>query len=336
VISTTGPINHRRFRRRSALALLPLFLGFGASPQMQQAPQSPSTLPRSGGESPIAVRSDLVVLPVKVMDSDGVFVSGLDRDNFQVFENGREQKISVFEKEDAPVTVGLIVDHSQSMGPKLAQVAAAVTAFAKSSNPQDEMFVIDFNDNVMVELLHGQPFSSDPYLLAQAVQAVSARGRTALYDAVAEGIYHFRYGHWDKKALIVVSDGKDNASHIKLSQVEAEAQQAQVQIYSVGLVGDDEELENPDVLKQLSKKTGGMSFFPDPEHVGEITTEIAKDLREQYTLGYVPENATIDRSFRKIEVRVTAPGRGKLRVRTKPGYFASGSENAPAPEKDPS
>jgi VWFA-related protein len=309
----------------SALALLPLFLGFGAHPQSQQTQQSSevpqsATVPRPGGESPISVRSDLVILPVKVTDSDGVFVSGLNQSNFRVFENGREQKITNFQKEDAPVTVGLIVDHSQSMGPKLTQVAAAVAAFAKTSNPQDEMFVIDFNDHVIIELLHGQPFSSDPDVLGQAVQAVAARGRTALYDAVAEGIYHFRYGHWDKRALIVVSDGEDNASRIKLPQLETQAQQAQVQIYSVGLVGSDEELENPGALKRLSKTTGGMAYFPDPEHVGEITTEIAKDLREQYTIGYVPEKAVIDHSFRKIEVRVTAPGRDKLRVRTKPGY----------------
>ena len=211
-----------------------------------------------------------------------------------------------------------------------------MTAFAKSSNPLDEMFVIDFNDTVMIELLNGQPFSSDPDVLAQAVQAVSARGRTALYDAIAEGIYHFRYGHRDKKALIVVSDGKDNASHIKLSQVEAEAQLAQVQIYCVGLVGDDEELENPDVLKQLSKKTGGVSYFPDPEHVGEVTTEIARDLREQYTIGYVPEKPVVDRSFRKIEVRVTAPGHGRLRVRTRPGYYPSeGESTVGAPQENP-
>jgi Ca-activated chloride channel family protein len=135
----------------------------------------------------------------------------------------------------------------------------------------------------------------------------------------------------------VVSDGGDDASRIKASQVEAEAQQSQVQIYSVGLVGDTEELENPDVLKRLSKKTGGLAYFPDPEHVGEITTEIAKDLREQYTLAYVPEKVTIDRSFHKIEVKVTAPGRGKLHVRTRPGYYPSVGDNlASAAGKNPS
>ena len=134
------------------------------------------------------------MLPVNVTDANGNFISGLSLQNFRVYEDGRLQKVASFQEGDIPVTVGLIVDHSRSMGPKLPEVAAAVSAFAQSSNPQDEMFVVDFNDDVSVELLNGKAFTNNPHELEKAVSAVSARGRTALYDAVAEGLIHSQLG----------------------------------------------------------------------------------------------------------------------------------------------
>ncbi len=227
------------------------------------------------------------------------------------------------------MTVGLIVDHSRSMGPKLSEVADAVTAFSHSSNFQDEMFVVDFNDDVSVELLDGKPFTNDPKELANAVFLVRARGRTALYDAVAEGLIHLKLGHYDRKALIIVSDGGDNASQNSLPQVLALAQQSQVVIYSIGLIGDTEEV-NPSVLRRLAKATGGIAYFPSgTSTVGRISGEIARDLREQYTLGFAPERRAGSQSFQKIQVKVNAPGHGKIRVRTRPGYFV-GKENSSA------
>jgi VWFA-related protein len=273
----------------------------------------------------------LVVLPVSVTDANGNFISGLSAQDFRVYEDGRLQKVTSFQEGDTPVTVGLIVDHSRSMGPKLPEVAAAVSAFAQSSNPQDEMFVVDFNDDVSVELMDGKAFTNDSKELARAVSSVQARGRTALYDAVAEGLTHLQLGHWDKRALIIVSDGGDNASQQKYSQVLALAQRSQVVVYSVGLVDADEDEENPDVLRRLSKNTGGVAFFPmSLESVADISKRIARDLREQYTLGFVPEKTDTKDSFRKIVVKIDAPGHGKLHVRTRPGYFRSEQQEAPA------
>jgi Ca-activated chloride channel family protein len=272
-------------------------------------------------QTKIAVSANLVLLPVNVTDARGTFVSGLKLEDFRVFEDGQLQKLTVFEERDTPVTVGLIVDHSRSMGAKIPDVVAAVTSFAHSSNPQDEMFVVDFNDNVSIELMKGKAFSNDAKELEEALTAVSARGRTALYDAVSEGLHHLQYGHLQKKALIIISDGGDNASHLKYSQVLAQARQSQSLIYSIALVGSDLEEENPGLLRRLSKDTGGIAYFPhEGESVANVSAEIARDLREQYTLGYAPQNMKSADAFRKIEVKVTAPGHGKLRVRTRQGY----------------
>jgi Ca-activated chloride channel homolog len=203
-------------------------------------------------------------------------------------------------------------------------VVTAVSSFAHSSNPRDEMFVVDFNDDVLIELMKGKAFSSDPKELGEALTAVTARGRTALYDAVSEGLNHMQYGHLGKKALILISDGGDNASHLKYSQVLDQARKSQTMIYAIGLVGADDKEENPGLLRRLCKDTGGVAYFPrEGESVAEVSAEIARDLREQYTLGYVPQNLQHADVFRKIEVKVAAPGHGSLRVRTRQGYSPS-------------
>jgi len=306
-------------RPRFFLAPLLLFVGIAGSSQS----------PMVGSQANIAVVANLVLLPVKVTNARGTSVSGLKAQDFRVYEDGKLQNLTVFEQGDAPVTVGLVVDHSRSMGSKLLGVVIAVSSFAHSSNPQDEMFVVDFNDDVSIELMRGKAFSSDVKDLEKALTAVSARGRTALYDAVNEGLNHLQYGHWGKKALIVISDGGDNASHLKYSQLLVRARQSQTLIYSIGLLGAEDEEENPKALQRLCKDTGGVAFFPGPkDRVADISKEIARDLREQYTLGYVPQNLSGGGSFRKIEVKVTAPDYGKLHVRTRAGYY-------PAPDKQP-
>jgi VWFA-related protein len=275
----------------------------------------------AGGQAKIAVSANLVLLPVSVTDGRGTFVTGLKRQDFHVYEDRQIQELTVFEEGDAPVTVGLVVDHSRSMGPKLEGVVTAVSSFAHSSNPQDEMFVVDFNDDVLIELMKGKAFSSDPKELEEALKAVRARGRTALYDAVSEGLHHLQYGHLGKKALIIISDGGDNASHLKYSQVLAIARQSQSMIYAIGLVGADDKEENPGLLRRLCKDTGGIAYFPqESESVAKVSIKIARDLREQYTLGYTPQNMQRADAFRKVEVKVAAQGHGSLHVRTRPGY----------------
>jgi Ca-activated chloride channel homolog len=317
----------KEFRSRCLFSVGLLFCAVAGFSQTQPSPLTPTG---ASGASTISVDTELVALPVSVTGANGSFISGLTLENFRVYEDKRLQKITMFQQGDTPVTVGLIVDHSRSMGPKLPEVAAAVSGFARSSNPQDEMFVVDFNDDVSVELLGGKAFTSDPRVLGKAVGAVTARGRTALYDAVAEGLLHLRLGTCERKALIIVSDGGDNASQHTLSQVLALAQQSQVLIYSIGLISDTGEVD-PAVLRRLSKDTGGVAYFPDAAHnVTIISAQIARDLREQYTLGFTPEKATKANSFRRIEVKVTAPGHGRIHVRTRAGYFAATGESSPA------
>jgi Ca-activated chloride channel family protein len=323
--------------RRYNLALLScwytlaalLFFCSSTMAAFSQSSQSPP--PNSAASATISVNSELVALPVRVTDAKGNVVSGLTLQDFSVFEDGRPQKLTLFQQEDAPVTVGLVVDHSRSMGPKLAGVIAAVSAFAHSSNPQDEMFVVDFNDDVWLQMLGGKPFTHSAGDLEKELAAVSARGRTALYDAVAEGLNHLRFGHCEKKALIIVSDGGDNASHQKFSQILDLAQRSQVLIYSIILEGNGQE-ENPGALRKLSKSTGGISYSPSSkETIASISALIARDLRDQYTLGFAPDKSTNDASFRKIQVKVSAPGRGNLRVRYRPGYFAVDTSH-PSPQ----
>jgi Ca-activated chloride channel homolog len=292
-------------------------IGFVAYSQSSPEP----TLSQGANHSPaLSSNTELVALPVNVVDAHGNFVAGLKIDNFHVFEDGQIQNISLFEQEDAPVTVGLIVDHSGSMGPRLPEVAAAVLAFAHSSNREDEMFVVDFDDTASVELLDGKPFTSDAEELEKAITEVGARGQTALYDAVAEGFIHLKLGQWNRKALVIVSDGGDNVSRNTFSQVLETARSSHVVIYAIGLLDEDDEEENPGVLRRLCRETGGVAFFPPKgASIESISKQIAGDLRKQYMLGYVPPRNVGGDSFRKIEVRVSAPG-GKVRVRSRTGY----------------
>jgi len=309
----------------AVLFLLLLILAFTRSLATQVSLGKQQTPPK------IAVSVNLVLIPASVTDARGAFVPGLKAEEFRVFEDGWPQELTVFEVGDTPVTVGLVVDHSRSMGSKLPAVAAAVNSFAHTSNPQDEMFVVDFNDDVSIELMKGKAFTSDPKELQEALGAVSARGRTALYDAISEGLHHLQYAHWQKKALIIISDGGDNASRLKYSQILAQARQSQALIYSIVLVGSDNVEENPELLRRISKDTGGIAYFPRAgESVEATSTKIARDLREQYTLGYIPQSMKQTDAFRKIEVKVTAPGHGKLHVRTRQGYSPAAEKSIPA------
>ena len=302
-------------------ALLVTMLLWCAPVQTQSSMDATRNSSSDNGQITFQAIADLVVLPINVSDANGDFVPTLTADNFQVFEDGRRQKIKLFEREDLPVTVGLIVDHSRSMAGKLEPVAAAISSFAHSSNPQDEMFVVDFSDKVWPELFQGETFTSNPKELEGALMAVAAEGETALYDAVYEGLRRLRAGHSKKRALIIVSDGGDNASRRKYSEVLASAHESQTIIYAIGLLIGSGEEEMPRVLERLSKDTGGLSFFPHSvAAVTEISNRIARDLRQQYTIAYVPVKNANSADFHKVQVKVLASGYGKLRVRTRLGY----------------
>jgi Ca-activated chloride channel family protein len=274
----------------------------------------------------ISVHTELVAVPVVVTDSRGHHVSGLNQDNFQVFEDGRPQPIAVFHHGDGPVTLGLIVDRSQSMRPKSAALLIAVSALLRSSRPEDELFAVTFNDRVLFAL-PGEAFTRDVNELSAALTAVRAEGRTALYDGVAEGLRHLDLGHGEKRALIVLSDGGDNGSVHRYAEILALARRSDAVIYAVGLLGtspiDDDE-EDAGLLKRLCRDTGGVAYFPrTPDDIAAVSARVASDLREQYIIGFTPGTPTGGRTFRKLDVKVTATGQGPLRVRTRAGYEAS-------------
>jgi Ca-activated chloride channel family protein len=306
-----------------AAMVLASCLSFGLAVRAQQetgnhSHQHPSRAPA------LSARTQLVAVPVSVTDRHGNFVPGLTSGDFQILVDGRPQPISFFEQQDTPVTVGLLIDHSGSMGPKLPAVAAAISDFAHSSNPQDEMFFVEFGDTVSIALFDGKSFTSNPVQLVHAVTSMFARGRTALYDAVAEGITHAQLGRWNKRALVLVSDGGDNASHSNFSQVLKMARSSHAVIYAIGLLSESGQEENPKILRRLCSDTGGIAFFPGPhESIAAISEEIARDLRSQYMLAFVPPKQSGAGAFHKIIVKVTAPGHGKLHVRSRAGYTES-------------
>jgi Ca-activated chloride channel family protein len=289
-----------------------------ARPQETSPPQS-----RPGGEYTIRVNADSVVLHATVQNRKGILVSGLGKDNFQVYEDGVLQQIDYFSHEDIPVTVGLVVDNSGSMMPKRPEVIAAALAFARSSNPQDQMFVVVFNENVSFGLPDNTPFTDQVAQLQVALSRIAPNGMTALYDAVAAALEHLQKGNRDKKVLIVVSDGGDNASKHTLAQIMAMAGHPDAIIYTIGLFVAEDPDRNLGALKQLAKDTGGEAFFPESvSDLLPICERIARDIRNQYTIAYAPTNRKQDGTYRVIQVKAGAPGRGRVFVRTRAGYSA--------------
>jgi VWFA-related protein len=280
-------------------------------------------------QATFSVRTEMVVLPVTVTDARGHSVAGLTPASFKIFDSGRLQAITMFQGGEVPLTIGLIVDHSQSMGSKLDAVNAAVLAFARAGHPDDELFVVTFNNAVRVlPLAGGKPFTSDPVALVSALSADPPTGTTALYDAVAEGLRHLDAGHADRKALIVISDGGDNASRMKYAQVKDQARKSLAVIYGVALLGAESQDEDPAALKQLCRDSGGMAYFPSPDaDVSSVFKQIAQDLRDQYTIGFAPGSSVtgVDKpgqAFHPISVTAIGPEGGKLKVRTRAGYSA--------------
>jgi Ca-activated chloride channel family protein len=273
----------------------------------------------------ISVRTELVAVPVTVTDGRGLHVAGLTPDNFRVYENGRLQPITVFDYGDAPIALGVVVDRSQSMRPKAAALGTALSSLLESSSPDDELFGVNFHDDASLALAR-EPFTHDAKELATALSAGRAAGRTALYDGVAEGLRHLELGRSQKRALIVISDGGDNASRLTYAQVLVLARRSDAVIYAIGLSGTGvaQEEEDAGLLKRLSRETGGIAYFPRSiEETAAVASQIARDLREQYTLGFSPGTSANEEAFRKITVTVSAARRGRLHVRTRSGYFAA-------------
>lgn len=273
----------------------------------------------------VSARTELVTLTVSVVDRRGGFVTGLRPEHFTVYDSGEPQTIQIFTSEDVPATIGLVIDSSGSMRGRRAEVTAAATAFAGLSHPLDEFFTLNFNEDVWLGLPPDVAFTEDMDELGAALSAAPAYGMTALYDAVDRALDHLQLGRRDRKALIVVSDGGDNASAQTLDAVLAHARRAGAVIYSVTLDNPDDRDANPRVLKKLARDTGARSFTPGS--AGEVMrafAQIAREIRSAYTIGFVP-TATADVGFRPVRVVVDAGDRRGLTVRTRAGYYAGPS-----------
>ena len=300
-----------------------------AAPQSGAPPVPPA---ERKGEYKLSVDVGLVVLHATVLDKRGHSVEGLKADDFRVYEDGAAQKLSVFSHADIPVTMGIVIDDSGSMREKRASVNAAALAFVKTSNPQDQVFVVNFNDVYYLDT--PGDFATSIEDLKAALGKIDSRGGTALYDAVLASIDHLKLGNRDKKAILVITDGEDNASRYPFEELLRAAQKSNAVIYTIGLLG--EELpgglfkmghgshRGAKILEKLAEATGGKAFFPKSlGEVEETCVQIAHDIRDQYTLAYYPTNTQKDGTFRTVRVDATAPdSRTKLSVRTRPGYYA--------------
>ncbi|MEQ1948368.1 MAG: VWA domain-containing protein [Bryobacteraceae bacterium] len=282
--------------------------------------QSPP--PFEGTESDtfqISVNVELVVLQASVRDRDGRTVPDLRAEDFEVLEDGTSQRVRLFRHEDTPVTVGLVIDHSRSMSDKLGDVIAAAQAFVKSSNPSDQMFVVNFNETVSSGLPRKTPFSDNANQLAAAIWGAPAIGMTALNDAIIEALRRLEEGVSDKKVLVVISDGGDNASKANLDRVLKLTQQSNAVIYTIGVFSPDDPDQNPQVLRRLARESGGEAFFPGQlTDTVQICERIAHDIRNQYTIGYTSTHEKRDGAYRKI--RLNVQGNRKVTVRTRAGY----------------
>ena len=279
-----------------------------------------------GAKAGFSSRAELVVAHVTVTDRQGAYVKCLPGEAFRIFEDGAPQRIDFFTGEDSPVTVGFLVDSSDSMREGRERVIAAATAFAEASKSQDELCALAFNEHVRVALPPSAPFTSDATVFRVALaEALGTQGRTAMYDAISNGLSYIARGHHPRRVLVVVGDGGDNASTTTFDQVLKQAQASNAAIYTVGIIDPLERDVNPRLLKRLALATGGESFLPsDVNDIDEVFQRIADDIRHSYTLGYVSSNPARDGRFRRIRIVVTDSARRSLRVRTRDGYRAGG------------
>ncbi|MCX6596232.1 MAG: VWA domain-containing protein [Acidobacteria bacterium] len=299
-----------------------LVLALLSAPATEQLPVNPN----EGSRSDISVNVNLVVLQATVRDAAGRYVPGLRREDFTIFEDGVRQTLQFFRDEDVPVTVGLVVDHSGSMRHKLADVVAAARTFAEFSRPEDQMFVVNFNETLTLGLPAGVDFTSQPSELSRAVAHTRAEGKTALYDAVLQAQRRVQRGVPEKRVLVVISDGADNASVHSLADVLHSASVSSAQVFTIGLFDEENHDRNPGVLRKLAQATGGEAFLPrEPRDVVGISERIATDIRHQYSLGYVSNNAVDGYHAVRVQVR---SDRGRLTVRTRAGYQAVSTPKA--------
>lgn len=270
---------------------------------------------------------DEVTLHATVVDDRNRLITNLDRNAFTVFEDGKQQRIVSFRREDIPVAMGIVIDNSGSMRDKRPAVNAAAVDLVRASNPQDKVFVVNFNEEYFLD----QDYTSQVPKLKDALERIESRGGTALYDAVVASADHLKKsGTLEKKVLLVVTDGEDNASRESLEQAIRRLQEENgPTIYTIGLLGDEHSKRARRALREMAEQTGGVAFFPkDLGEVDAIANQIAHDIRNQYTIGYKPTRSQQEGGYRTVKVEAEARGYKKLQVRTRSGYYANDRQRA--------
>ncbi|MBI3680267.1 MAG: VWA domain-containing protein [Acidobacteria bacterium] len=293
--------------RGAAFALLSLLAAIGLVAQ-----QEPPTF---------TADTQLVVLHMSVIDRNGKLINSLPRESFKVYENGAEQQIRRFLREDVPVSMGIVIDNSGSMRDKRQKVEAAALTLVKASNPKDEVFIVNFNDDAFLDV----PFTNDVKKMEEGLTRIDSRGGTAMRDALSMSLDEVKdKGKRDKKVLLVITDGNDNTSIMTLEKLLEKATRSEVLVYAIGLLSEEERREAVRArraLVSLANTSGGLAFFPkDLAEVERIAVEVANEIRNQFMIAYTPTNQALDGSFRQIKVTVKGPG--SPTARTRAGYYA--------------
>jgi VWFA-related protein len=335
-------------RRRNEVLLLVFFVlttlslvysqpqgGSSTPPDPNASSQAPAPAPQSSPTTPNAQSADSdngvfvfrkqvdeVLLHATVVDDKKHIITDLGKDDFNVFEDGRQQAITSFRHEDIPVAMGIVVDNSGSMREKRQKVNAAALNLVRSSNPNDEVFIVNFNDEYYLD----QDFTSNINKLKQGLEKIEARGGTALYDAVVASADHLKKeAKLEKKVIFVVTDGDDNESAESLEQAVRRLQTENgPTVYAIGILEKDEHPKHARrALQLMSDRTGGIAFFPQTlDEVDEISRTVAHDIRTQYAIGYKPTTPKSQGGYRQVRVEARSHGHSKLMVRTKSGYYA--------------
>ena len=320
-------LSYRKLSLISAICVAPALWGIAE----QQGPVTPRQKPGEKSEpapkANIRVDSTLVLIPVTVTDPMNRFVTGLEKENFKVFEDKKEQEVVQFSSEDAPLSIGVIFDCSGSMGRKLEKSRLAVAQFFRTANPEDEFFLVQFNDSA--DLI--QPFTKNLEDIQNRLTFTQSKGRTALLDAIYLGLHEMKKAKNPRKALLVISDGGDNSSRYTEGEIRNLVREADVQIYAIGIYEPiaargrtPEEAQGQGLMTEIAEQTGGRQYPVDNlNELPDIAAKIGVELRNQYVLGYSPQNREHDGKYRKVQVKLIQPrGLPPLRAFFRMGYYA--------------
>jgi len=303
-------------------------LGFQQSSggPIQLIPQGPPKSPAADARPVLRVDSSLVLIPVHVTTAAGASVVGLKKEDFMLFEDGQPQTITHFARGDAPISAGILLDTSGSMKNKMEKASEAATEFFKSANPEDEFFLVEFNARARLKA----PFTRDTSRIAAEIASAKTSGMTAMLDGIHLALAQMKHARNPRKALIVLSDGGDNFSRRSLRELKATLIESDVQVYAMGVFDSDysrkrapEERNGPKLLDQVALDTGGRNFPVSVDNLPEVGAEIARELRNQYVLGFSPANPATDGKFHRVNLKL-APrnAAGELRTYYRQGYYA--------------